>query len=124
MEDSSVDERHLSFHSSSEYTGAQNTWQHASSLVRLLLGTKGPAAYPPTVEFVFFSMSAANTVNFTSHILRAAKGTPEKLKTNCGLDPNGITPKPIDQEWTNKGISIAAITCKSLPPTLLAFEFS
>ena len=78
---------------------------------------EGQQLEPPAVEFVFFAMSAANTANFSSHILRAAKGTPEKLQTSCGLDPNGITPKPIEQEWTSKGISIAAITSTSSSST-------
>ncbi|KAF2120982.1 amino acid permease-domain-containing protein [Lophiotrema nucula] len=64
------------------------------------------------VEFVCFSLSTANTVNFSSHLIRAAKGQPEKLKTNCGLKstPGLAKPSGIDSEWVNKGISITALS--------------
>lgn len=64
------------------------------------------------VEFVCFSLSAANTVNFSAYIIRASRGVPEKLKKNCGLHPTPMPEKlsPLDVEWVNKGISIGAIT--------------
>ena len=64
------------------------------------------------MEFVFLSISAANTVNFSAHILRAAGGAPERVTTNCNLDPDLRLAKTskLDQEWLNKGISIGVIT--------------
>ena len=64
------------------------------------------------MEFVFLSISSANTVNFSAHVLRAIGGAPERLATNCNLDPDLRLAKPskLDQEWLNKGISIAVIT--------------
>ncbi|KAF2746086.1 amino acid transporter [Sporormia fimetaria CBS 119925] len=76
------------------------------------------------VEFVCFALSTANAVNFSSHLIRAAKGKPEKLKTNCGLSKEAGLSKPsgIDAEWVNKGISIACLTlvclCHSFTPKL------
>ncbi|KAH7066104.1 amino acid permease-domain-containing protein [Paraphoma chrysanthemicola] len=64
------------------------------------------------IEFVCFSISSANTVNFSSHLIRAAQGKPEKLKTNCGLsrEPGLAKPSGINSEWVNKGISICALS--------------
>ena len=64
------------------------------------------------VEFVCLALSAANSVNFSTQVLRAAKGRPEKLKTNCGLKatPGLANSSPLDREWVTKGVSIAAIS--------------
>lgn len=64
------------------------------------------------IEFVCFSLSTANTVNFSSHLIRAVQGKPEKLKTNCGLSqgPGLAKPSGINSEWVNKGISISALS--------------
>lgn len=71
---------------------------------------------------MFFSLSAANSVNFSANIIRAARGRPEILKTNCGLQP---TPSPgnastLDLEWINKGTSVAILAGMILSTILRA----
>lgn len=62
------------------------------------------------VQFTCFSVSAANAVNFSSYILRAAKGAPPNSQTKCGGSFKFFSTR-IDEEWKNKGISITTVTC-------------
>lgn len=64
------------------------------------------------MNIVGFYHSAANTVNFSSHILLVIHGLGITPSTNCGRSFDGtVTRSPLSEEWTNKGISIIAITC-------------
>ncbi|MCJ1465141.1 hypothetical protein MMC07_003757 [Pseudocyphellaria aurata] len=64
------------------------------------------------VEVVCISLSAANSINFGANIIRAARGAPETLKTNCGLKPNPapVRASTLDLEWVNKGTSVGILT--------------
>jgi len=64
------------------------------------------------VEFIVFASSAASSVSFSSHIIRAAKGVPETLKINCGFSTEDgiVKPAPLEDQWVNKGLSIATIS--------------
>lgn len=64
------------------------------------------------VEVVCFSLSAANSINFSANIIRAARGAPQTLTTDCGLRPTStqVETSTLDLEWVSKGISVAALT--------------
>ncbi|KAK4221728.1 amino acid permease-domain-containing protein [Podospora fimiseda] len=71
------------------------------------------------VEIIAFYHSAANSVNFSSYILRTIHGLDTTLNTNCGRSPDGtVSISPLSEEWTNKSISIATVTSVCL---ILAF---
>ncbi|KAK4444386.1 amino acid permease-domain-containing protein [Podospora aff. communis PSN243] len=71
------------------------------------------------VDIIAFYHSAANSVNFASYILRTVHGLDTTLNHNCGRSQDGTIPtSPLSEEWTNKGISIMAVTLVCL---ILAF---
>ncbi|KAK4161326.1 amino acid transporter [Cladorrhinum sp. PSN259] len=72
-----------------------------------------------TVEIIAFYHSAANSVNFSSYVLRTIHGLDTTLETNCGRSPDGTVPiSPLSEQWINKSISIATVTSVCL---ILAF---
>jgi amino acid transporter len=68
------------------------------------------------VEFIFFAQSAANSISFSTYLLYVINGLGTNQTTGCGRLPNGqlLPSEPLEQEWTNKGISIATITAVCL----------
>lgn len=70
-----------------------------------------PANIPRVVDIIAFYHSAANTINFASYTLRVVHGLDTTPSENCGRMPDGsVAISPISEEWTNKGISVLAIT--------------
>ncbi|KAK0710634.1 amino acid/polyamine transporter I [Lasiosphaeris hirsuta] len=71
------------------------------------------------VDIIAFYHSAANSVNFSSYVLRVVHGLDTTPKTNCGRSADGSVPTSlIAEEWSHKGISILAVTSVCL---ILAF---
>ncbi|KAK4639005.1 hypothetical protein QC761_702480 [Podospora bellae-mahoneyi] len=63
------------------------------------------------VQFVFFAISTANSISFSSYLLRAAKGSSgnEEYLRSQQLQPN-INVSEDERQWLTRGIAVAAIT--------------
>ncbi|KAK4172576.1 putative permease [Triangularia setosa] len=63
------------------------------------------------VQFVFFAISTANSISFSSYLLRAARGSSgnEDYRPSQQLQPNINDPED-ERQWLTRGIAVAAIT--------------